>query len=262
MKSKILDLEELVQIPVFNKDEILLDLFQKAEALDYALFYIANFSSRKFEYMSPSCFAKTKYSLEFFIKGGADALYHLAVPETKLTLAQQQAIYLNELKDSYAPTEVKILEFDGRLTKADGELSNFLCLSLILTYTEYKDVDISIILLLLGHTTFQDIEYCREILRKIKIRHNAIFRHVQTGASSKPLTVIHVSSKRTDMLLTKREEEALKYLAEGLSTKDIAATMGITSNTVETYRKNLLEKFEARNVAELIKKASKIYWLE
>jgi DNA-binding CsgD family transcriptional regulator len=47
-----------------------------------------------------------------------------------------------------------------------------------------------------------------------------------------------------------------------MSTKDIGVIMNITDNTVETYRRNLLEKFEAKNAAELVKKASKIYWLE
>jgi DNA-binding NarL/FixJ family response regulator len=62
--------------------------------------------------------------------------------------------------------------------------------------------------------------------------------------------------------ITPRELEVLVLIAKGYSTPDIAAQLAIAANTVESHRKKLLEKFEAKNVAELIKKASKVYWLE
>lgn len=256
-------LEDVINSTVFNKDEILLELLHEAEKIQNALLYIANFSTRKFEFMSPTCLEKSKYSLDFFLKGGADALYHLAVPETKLTLVKQQTTYLIDLKQNYAPDAVKILEFPGILKKGNGEICKFLCLSLILTYTQDKDVDRSVILLMLNNVDREeDIEHCKGVLRKIKLRHNEVYSHNMPTSDGKHLTVIHISSKRTDVLLTKREEETLKYLAQGLTTKDISSAMSITENTVETYRKKLLDKFEAKNIAELIKKASKVYWLD
>ena len=51
--------------------------------------------------------------------------------------------------------------------------------------------------------------------------------------------------------LTKREREVLQLLAEGRSTKDIAAALGISAKTVESYRAKLMEKLELRSVAEL-----------
>lgn len=62
--------------------------------------------------------------------------------------------------------------------------------------------------------------------------------------------------------VTKREHEILKLLAMGSSTKQIAGSLKISTHTTETYRKSLLAKFEAKNSAELIKKASKVYWFE
>jgi two-component system response regulator NreC len=54
----------------------------------------------------------------------------------------------------------------------------------------------------------------------------------------------------------------LELLSKGFSTKEIADILGISFHTTEGYRKNLLQKFEAKNSAELIKKASKVFWLE
>lgn len=52
-----------------------------------------------------------------------------------------------------------------------------------------------------------------------------------------------------------KEMEVLQMLASGKSTDDIARFMGISANTVESHRRHLLAKLEARNVAELIMNA-------
>ncbi|GGI28521.1 response regulator [Pedobacter mendelii] len=57
--------------------------------------------------------------------------------------------------------------------------------------------------------------------------------------------------------LTKREKEILCLISEGRITIDIAKMLFLSKLTVETHRKNLLQKFKAKNVAELIKIASK-----
>lgn len=55
--------------------------------------------------------------------------------------------------------------------------------------------------------------------------------------------------------LSRREQEILKAIAHGLSTKDIAQQLFISENTVETHRQNLFAKLKAHNMAELIVKA-------
>ena len=51
--------------------------------------------------------------------------------------------------------------------------------------------------------------------------------------------------------LTFRQLDVLKLLTEGYNTAEIALKLNISTNTVETHRRHLLEKFGARNVAEL-----------
>jgi DNA-binding NarL/FixJ family response regulator len=52
--------------------------------------------------------------------------------------------------------------------------------------------------------------------------------------------------------LTDREKEVLECLYKGSSTKEIAEELFISHYTVDTHRKNLIHKFEAKNSVHLI----------
>ena len=56
-------------------------------------------------------------------------------------------------------------------------------------------------------------------------------------------------------LLTRREVEVLKLIADGLTNQEIADMLFISSWTVDSHRKNLLLKFNAKNTAILVKTA-------
>jgi DNA-binding NarL/FixJ family response regulator len=53
-------------------------------------------------------------------------------------------------------------------------------------------------------------------------------------------------------LLTAREREVLQLIAEGNSNKEIAARLFLSVHTVETHRKNILEKLHLHGPADLI----------
>lgn len=53
-------------------------------------------------------------------------------------------------------------------------------------------------------------------------------------------------------VITRREKEVLELIADGLTNNEIAQKLFISSTTVDTHRKNLLAKFEAKNTASLI----------
>ncbi len=55
--------------------------------------------------------------------------------------------------------------------------------------------------------------------------------------------------------VTPKERQILQLIAEGKSSKEIACFLAISFHTVESHRKNLRAKFEARNIAEVITKA-------
>lgn len=58
-----------------------------------------------------------------------------------------------------------------------------------------------------------------------------------------------------DSALSARQREVLQLLAEGNSTREIAATLRISIKTAEAHRKQLMDKLELRTVAELTKYA-------
>lgn len=62
-------------------------------------------------------------------------------------------------------------------------------------------------------------------------------------------------SKKTDdsPLLTRREAEVLKMIADGFTNQEIADKIFVSPLTVDSHRKNLIMKLNARNTAELIK---------
>ncbi|RYY61955.1 MAG: response regulator transcription factor [Chitinophagaceae bacterium] len=59
-------------------------------------------------------------------------------------------------------------------------------------------------------------------------------------------------------ILTRREKEVLSLIAEGLTNNAIAQQLFISSTTVDTHRKNLLAKFDAKNTASLIRMAAQM----
>jgi DNA-binding NarL/FixJ family response regulator len=54
-------------------------------------------------------------------------------------------------------------------------------------------------------------------------------------------------------ILTRRETEVLKHIADGFTNQEIADKLFISSQTVDSHRKNLLMKLNARNTAALVK---------
>ncbi len=62
-----------------------------------------------------------------------------------------------------------------------------------------------------------------------------------------------ISSNTAFSLLTPREREVLKLIAEGKSTAHIAQSLVISEKTVESHRFNIMNKLEVYSVAELTK---------
>lgn len=59
-------------------------------------------------------------------------------------------------------------------------------------------------------------------------------------------------------VITRREKEVLELIADGLTNGEIAAKLFISVTTVDSHRKNLLTKFEAKNTAALVKTAAQL----
>jgi DNA-binding CsgD family transcriptional regulator len=56
-------------------------------------------------------------------------------------------------------------------------------------------------------------------------------------------------------LLTRREKEVLQLVVEGNTNNEIARKLFVSISTVDSHRKNLLMKLNARNTADLVRTA-------
>jgi DNA-binding CsgD family transcriptional regulator len=56
-------------------------------------------------------------------------------------------------------------------------------------------------------------------------------------------------------LLTGREEEVVRLIAEGKSNKEISSVLAISVRTVETYRSRLMLKLHTTSIAHLVQYA-------
>jgi DNA-binding NarL/FixJ family response regulator len=85
-------------------------------------------------------------------------------------------------------------------------------------------------------------------------------RQVMAGGSYLGEGVKEIMSNRSvsgtvEPVITRRESEILKLIADGFTNQEIADKLFISTSTVDSHRKNLLLKFDAKNSAMLIKTA-------
>lgn len=92
-----------------------------------------------------------------------------------------------------------------------------------------------------------------ELIRCIREAHEGLLTF------SKAVREIMAKPSATELRdmpqLTRREKEILLLIADGKTTTDIASMLHLSPLTVETHRKNLLQKFGCPNVAAMIRLA-------
>ncbi|MBX2915461.1 MAG: response regulator transcription factor [Cyclobacteriaceae bacterium] len=57
------------------------------------------------------------------------------------------------------------------------------------------------------------------------------------------------------LLLTRRELEVLKLIAEGLTNQEIADKLFVSASTIDSHRKSLISKLQVKNTAALVRTA-------
>jgi two-component system nitrate/nitrite response regulator NarL len=70
--------------------------------------------------------------------------------------------------------------------------------------------------------------------------------------------VIKKNEDLENVIVTPREREVVHLLAKGFSSRKIAVQLGISFHTVESYRKHLLQKFNAQTTVEMVLKAGNV----
>jgi DNA-binding NarL/FixJ family response regulator len=58
--------------------------------------------------------------------------------------------------------------------------------------------------------------------------------------------------------LTPREQEVMRLLAEGFTTREIARRLFISPKTVENHRANIMKKLDLRTTIDLVRQAARL----
>jgi DNA-binding NarL/FixJ family response regulator len=90
----------------------------------------------------------------------------------------------------------------------------------------------------------------RTVVRGERFLSAAVSQHVVAACLKR------VDTERTSLeRLTPRQREVLQLIAEGHSTKEIAANLGITTHTAESYRGELMKALDIHDIATLTRYA-------
>lgn len=120
---------------------------------------------------------------------------------------------------------------------------------------------------IIGLSTFNQLSFIQRMMDNGAsgyLLKNATQEEILTGISTVMKGKLYLSAEAATSLqqsrqdipvLTRREKEVLELIASGMTNNEIAAKLFVSVATVDTHRKNLLAKFDARNIAMLIKTA-------
>jgi DNA-binding NarL/FixJ family response regulator len=123
---------------------------------------------------------------------------------------------------------------------------------------------------ILGISTFNQVSYIKDMMANGAsgyVLKNAtqqeITEAIQLASIGKNYMAFEVAktlhaaekNKSDKIIIGRREKDVLILIKDGFTNGEIAAKLFLSQHTVDTYRKSLLAKLNARNTAELIKLA-------
>jgi DNA-binding CsgD family transcriptional regulator len=204
--------------------------------------------------MDDTCETITGYTPEKFLKSGMDFWFPLIHPDdlpvvTKKIIQSQREVFTKGFnKDKVSPV---VLEY--RFKRPDGQWWKMKDTKYLLFPGNQVAIDKILCKFELIGTNEEKEMSAEEILRKNKACTKMLeFAMVHNNGQTKRSLSEHADKLTTDAFapsskLTKREKEILLLIGKGLSTKMIADKCNISINTVETHRRHLLEKLNAKN---------------
>ena len=246
--------------------------FNQLESIDksfYAIIVEEN-GKYKFGYSPKSIETHTGYPIkEFSYHGGSPFFYSITPPEYRQLVLDQEIYFLKKARQkTFDPLKPFIIEIDGALQHQGGRIMDVRMIVVVLEFTVNMVPGMAINFWQLmdglpeqeALQSRMDVESTLREIHKlyVQINHKRLLLPRPTPGEAIPLSYPLYDFEE----ITKREYLILKLIADGLSSQKIADKLFISCNTAETHRRHLLQKFKAQNVAELIKKASKLFWLE
>ena len=209
------------------------------------LLYLIDYSKASYLVMTESTKIITSYDPRDFLDGGLEQLLDIFQPDD-FKIYNQEVFPRNLAFLKKQPQNLHdrfLFSYNFRVKHKNGQLISLLqqgnyvtspttglplfSMGYVIDITTFKQND-------LIYHTIDEIDRQQPILNRRRLEENIFFPNEE------------------DRILSKRETCILSYMAEGLSSKQIADKLKISENTVANHRKNMLRKSNSKNVAQLI----------
>lgn len=247
--------------PTIRNDRVLGELLSRADTIEHATLNVFDFSCRTTLHVSDRITGLCGYPASRALEGGITFILDTTDPSDLPYMQLLQAGYVQEARSpGFNPCSIRFHDYYWSMIRSDNTTVPVVSTGVILTYSQHGDLGTGISFHVRNDRDSDvTISGCKELLKQIKQRHNEIYQHPERRETPGPYARHYVNV--SNPLITQRERQVLGLMAQGSSTAGIAVALRIAVNTVESHRKKLLLKFEAKNTAELIKKASREFWL-
>ncbi len=167
---------------------------------------------------------------------------------------------VDELHRLISSNHIDILLLDINIPPHNGiemisQLKSFYHNLKIMVLTMYQPSDIGLKIL-----QFKGDAYVLKISGK-HILEEALLQLTKNERYLDPNIIVNIPIEdnfANNLKLTKREKEIIALIADGKTSKEIAAQLYLSELTIKTHRKNISEKLGSKGVADLISKTNQI----
>lgn len=156
--------------------------------------------------------------------------------------------------DNYYPGQAGCLLLDVRMPGMSGlelqaQLEEREITAPVIIITGHGDVSMAVKAMKAGAYDFIEKPFDDDVLLK------AIKRALTLDAAQRESRATKAEVVARMAQLTRREHEVMEMVTAGMSNKEIASRLDVSAKTIEAHRARVMEKMEARSLAELVRMA-------
>ncbi|WP_162055946.1 LuxR C-terminal-related transcriptional regulator [Pontibacter pamirensis] len=211
--------------------------FEKVLNQSYCFCFSIDFSKMRYIYLSEGTKRVLGYDRDEWFKKGLDFAFQILLPSDRETLKQ---IHEELFRQYYSfPVEARkklSFTFDFNVRAANGSTVR------LNHYTTFVKIDPS-------GNPLVDFSICTDIT-PVKSTGPSL---LTIKKEDELVGMFSFEGEGKEAILSKREKEVLKLLSDGLTSERIGEKLFITTATVSTHRKNMLQKTGCKNTVELVK---------
>lgn len=210
-----------------------------------SFFYVVQFPMGKYHFLGKQQERISGYPNREFIEKGIERFLQCLHPEEITIIIKEIYRDMMECIASQQSDEDRLslqMQYNYRFRRKNGKFANLLEQIQALELDEIGRVSLA-----LGNVIM--LQNTETLPLRLTIRQ------FKTDGMSRTVFSKIYSPFKLQYEITKREEEILRHLASGKTSKEIATKLFISPHTVDTHRRNLLKKTKCKSVVELTRMA-------